>query len=69
MGTAAHQHGQVVICHDQPTVSMRPRNVAGPLAQHSVSGVQWLHLLATTTWWILLPLAAGLGRLLHREIK
>jgi hypothetical protein len=27
-----------------------------------------LHLLATSSWWILLPLAAGLWRLLHREI-
>ncbi len=39
-----------------------------PLLDHSVSGVAWLHLLATTVWWILLPLAAGLWRLLHREI-
>jgi ABC-type transport system involved in multi-copper enzyme maturation permease subunit len=41
----------------------------GPLFDHSISGVEWLHLLATTTWWILLPLAVGLWRLLHREIK
>lgn len=41
----------------------------GPLFDHSIAGVEWLHLLATTTWWILLPLAAGLWRLLHREIK
>ncbi len=41
----------------------------GPLFDHSISGVKWLQLLATTTWWILLPLAAGLWRLLHREIK
>ncbi len=40
-----------------------------PLFDHSIAGVEWLHLLATTTWWILLPLAAGLWRLLHREIK
>ena len=40
-----------------------------PLLEHAVSGSGWLHLLATTTWWILLPLAAGLWRLLHREIK
>jgi ABC-type transport system involved in multi-copper enzyme maturation permease subunit len=40
-----------------------------PLFRHSISGVEWLHLLATTTWWILLPMAAGLWRLLHREIK
>jgi ABC-2 type transport system permease protein len=40
-----------------------------PLLDHSIAGVEWLQLLATTTWWILLPLAAGLWRLLHREIK
>ena len=40
-----------------------------PLFDHSIAGVEWLQLLATTTWWILLPLAAGLWRLLHREIK
>ena len=40
-----------------------------PLFDHSISGVEWLQLLATTTWWILLPLAAGVWRLLHREIK
>ena len=40
-----------------------------PLLEQAVSGSGWLHLLATTTWWILLPLAAGLWRLLHREIK
>ena len=40
-----------------------------PLLKHTISGVGWLHLSATTVWWILLPLAAGLWRLLHREIK
>jgi ABC-2 type transport system permease protein len=40
-----------------------------PLFDHSIAGVEWLQLLATTTWWIFLPLAAGLWRLLHREIK
>jgi ABC-2 type transport system permease protein len=40
-----------------------------PLTDHSISGVGWVQLLATTTWWILLPLGAGLWRLLHREIK
>ncbi len=40
-----------------------------PLFDHSISGVAWLQLLATTTGWILIPLAAGLWRLLHREIK
>jgi hypothetical protein len=40
-----------------------------PLFRHSIDGVEWLQLLATTTWWILLPLAAGTWRLLHREIR
>jgi ABC-type transport system involved in multi-copper enzyme maturation permease subunit len=40
-----------------------------PLFDHSIGGVEWLQLLATTTSWVLLPLAAGLWRLLHREIK
>ena len=39
-----------------------------PLFFHSIDGVEWLQLLATSVWWILLPLAAGLWRLLHREI-
>jgi hypothetical protein len=40
-----------------------------PLFWHSIDGVEWLQLLATTTWWIALPLAAGTWRLLHREIR
>jgi ABC-2 type transport system permease protein len=40
-----------------------------PLFDHSISGVAWLQLLVTTTAWILVPLAAGVWRLLHREIK
>jgi hypothetical protein len=40
-----------------------------PLFDHSISGVAWLQLLVTTTGWILVPLAVGLWRLLHREIK
>jgi len=40
-----------------------------PLMDHSIAGVGWLHLLATTVWWILLPLVVGIWRLLHREIK
>ena len=40
-----------------------------PLLDHSISGVAWAQLLATSIWWILLPLGAGVWRLLHREIK
>ena len=40
-----------------------------PLLSHTIGGVEWLQLSATTVWWILLPLAAGVWRLLHREIK
>ena len=40
-----------------------------PLFDHSISGVEWLQLLVTSTGWIFLPLAAGLWRLMHREIK
>ena len=40
-----------------------------PLFDHSIAGFEWLQLIATTTSWVLLPLAAGLWRLLHREIK
>ena len=40
-----------------------------PPFDHSISGVAWLQLLATTTGWVLAPLAAGLWRLSHREIK
>jgi ABC-2 type transport system permease protein len=40
-----------------------------PLFDHSIAGVEWLQLLVTSIGWILIPLAAGLWRLLHREIK
>jgi ABC-type transport system involved in multi-copper enzyme maturation permease subunit len=40
-----------------------------PLVDHNISGVLWLHLLATTVGWIVLPWAAGMWRLLRREIK
>ena len=40
-----------------------------PLYNHTIDGVEWLQLAATTTWWILLPLVAGVWRLLRREIK
>jgi hypothetical protein len=40
-----------------------------PLMDHSIAGIQWLQLLATTVLWLLLPLAAGMVRLLRREIK
>lgn len=40
-----------------------------PLFDHSIAGGEWLQLLATTTSWVLVPMAAGLWRLLHREIK
>ncbi|WP_369258150.1 hypothetical protein [Geodermatophilus amargosae] len=40
-----------------------------PLHSHTIDGVEWVQLIATTTWWILLPLAAGVWRLLRREIK
>jgi ABC-type transport system involved in multi-copper enzyme maturation permease subunit len=40
-----------------------------PLMDHSIAGIEWLHLLATTVLWLLLPLAAGMVRLLRREIK
>ena len=38
-------------------------------ARTTISGDEWLQLLATTTRWILLPLVAGLWRLLRREIE
>jgi ABC-2 type transport system permease protein len=40
-----------------------------PLLSHTIDGVEWVQLTATTIWWILLPLVAGVWRLLHREIK
>ena len=46
-----------------------PGTSQNPLLDHSISGVAWAQLLATTIWWILLPLGAGVWRLLHREIK
>jgi hypothetical protein len=40
-----------------------------PLYSHTIDGVEWVQLTATTVLWILLPLVAGVWRLLHREIK
>lgn len=40
-----------------------------PLYSHTIDGVEWVQLTATTICWILLPLVAGVWRLLHREIK
>jgi ABC-2 type transport system permease protein len=40
-----------------------------PLTDHSIAGIGWLQLLTTTVLWLLLPLAAGMVRLLRREIK
>lgn len=40
-----------------------------PLLNHTIDGVEWVQLTVTTIWWILLPLLAGVWRLLHREIK
>jgi hypothetical protein len=40
-----------------------------PLYSHTIDGVEWVQLTATTILWILVPLVAGVWRLLHREIK
>ncbi len=41
----------------------------GPLFDQSMQGDDWAKLAATTVWWIVLPLAAGVWRLLRSEVK
>jgi ABC-2 type transport system permease protein len=40
-----------------------------PLFDHSMGGDDWSKLAVTTLWWIVLPLAAGVWRLLRSEVK
>lgn len=39
------------------------------LLQGSLTGGQWLHLLATTALWFVIPLALGTLRLTRSEVK
>jgi ABC-2 type transport system permease protein len=41
----------------------------GPLFDHTMASNDWAHLGVTTIWWIVLPLAAGVWRLLRSEVK
>jgi hypothetical protein len=40
-----------------------------PLLEGSMTGNQWLRLGTATAVWVLLPLAAGLWRIIHSEVK
>lgn len=42
---------------------------SGPLLEGSMHGEQWARLGTSTALWVLLPLAFGLYRLVHREVK
>jgi len=41
----------------------------GPLFDHTMAGDDWAKLGLTTLWWIVIPLAAGVWRLLRSEVK
>jgi ABC-2 type transport system permease protein len=40
-----------------------------PLFDHTMAGQDWAKLGLTTLWWIVIPLAAGVWRLLRSEVK
>jgi ABC-type transport system involved in multi-copper enzyme maturation permease subunit len=40
-----------------------------PLFDHSMHGNDWWQLLVTSVWWIILPLAVGILRVLRSEVK
>jgi hypothetical protein len=41
----------------------------GPLASASMTGKNWAELAVSGLFWFVLPLAAGLGRMLRAEVK
>jgi hypothetical protein len=41
----------------------------GPLYTHDITGTGWLQLLSAASIWILIPLAAGIVRVLRGEVK
>lgn len=42
---------------------------ASPLVEGEMTGQLWAHLATAATIWVLLPLAIGTWRLVHREVK
>jgi hypothetical protein len=40
-----------------------------PLTDHMLSSTEWARLVTTIAVWVLVPLAIGLWRILHTEIK
>lgn len=40
-----------------------------PLFDHTMQGNDWWKLFATTVWWVILPLAAGIIRVLRSDLK
>ncbi len=41
----------------------------GPLFDHTMAGDDWAQLALTSLWWIVIPLVAGVWRLLRSEVK
>jgi ABC-2 type transport system permease protein len=41
----------------------------GPLFDHTIAGDDWAKLALTSLWWIVIPLVAGVWRLLRSEVK
>ncbi len=40
-----------------------------PLLEGTISGTQWAHLAVSIVIWVVLPLAAGMWRVVHSEVK
>jgi hypothetical protein len=40
-----------------------------PLFQHEVSAHEWAQIVVTSLWWVWIPLAVGVWRVLRSEIK
>lgn len=40
-----------------------------PLFDHTMQGEEWLKLAVTSVWWVILPLVAGIVRVLRSDLK
>ena len=40
-----------------------------PLTDHLLGGVEWAHAGTTLALWLVLPLAAGIWRIAHAEVR
>jgi hypothetical protein len=58
------------IPHVEPVaVWLDPTRSFGPLTERTMSGLEWAHLGTTLVLWLAVPLAGGLWRMAHGEVK